>query len=125
MIIFVIPREALRLFHQCILLARAVEQNSSVAIHQNSVIHVDNPTVSEPPQTDDPERQETTEEQKLTEERLRQKALNEDVKQETRQIMAECYLNLANCVLNGGQRNAEDYLRVIDYCNNVCLNCVC
>lgn len=108
-------REALRLFHQCILLARAVEQRSSVAIHQNSVIHVDLPTVSELSPSDDLEKQQTTEEQKLAQERSRQ----EDIKQETHQIMAECYLNLANCVLNGGPRSAEDYLRVIDYCSNV------
>jgi tetratricopeptide (TPR) repeat protein len=45
--------------------------------------------------------------------------MNEDAIGEAHRIMTECYLNLATCVLNGGQRSADDYLRVIQYCDNV------
>lgn len=108
------------------MLARAVEQTSSVTIHQNSIISVDTPTGgggSNAP-TDDPEKQATTEEQKLSEERVRQTEMSESARQEAHQIMAECYLNLANCVLNGGQRNPEDYKRVQQYCDNVIIGVI-
>jgi hypothetical protein len=104
-------REALRLFHQCILLTRAIDQTCSVSIHQNAIISDEAASGS----TSDP----NIDAQKLVDERARRIAIDEEAKNEAQELMVECYLNLANCVLNGRQRSIEDYRRAIQYCNNV------
>ncbi|KAI6227977.1 hypothetical protein M3Y95_00573700 [Aphelenchoides besseyi] len=105
-------REAVRLFHQCILLARGISQTSSVSIHQQATISV----AFQPPS----ENADMNEQTKVVADQCENRiAAEELIKKEAHGLMIECYLSLADCVLNGGPRSHDDYNRTLVYCDNV------
>ncbi|KAI6242860.1 hypothetical protein M3Y99_00194700 [Aphelenchoides fujianensis] len=110
-------RDAPRFFHQCILLARGVDQNSAVALHKHSTL-----TVAIQPLVDQSENSGVLvdEQTKIAaNECANRTAAEESTRSEAVGLMVECYLNLAECVLNGSPRSREDYNRALAYCDNV------
>lgn len=95
------------LFHRCILLARGVYQDCSVAMHHNSSVEMS--------QTAQTSLADVTVSDKVEE----TKAEVEGQLKETSRLIAECYLGLAKCVLNGQGRTQQDYRRAAQYCDNV------
>jgi hypothetical protein len=44
-----------------------------------------------------------------------------ELKKEAHDLVAKCYNNLAQCILNGPPRQKEDYMRAVYYCDSVFL----
>ncbi|CAD5211526.1 unnamed protein product [Bursaphelenchus okinawaensis] len=105
-------RSAMMLFHRCILMARGIYQDCSVALHQNSAAGISH-SVSATESIGNSE--DTTVPQKLEDHRIKV----EDERSEVAKLIADCYIGLARCVLKGRVRTAEDYQRAAQYCDNV------
>jgi tetratricopeptide (TPR) repeat protein len=115
---------AVRLYHECLLHAKAISQLSTTNLQSlarmeaekgDSKEKLPKPSVSGGGDT------------KLNAEasisgsrsRIDSTTRGEEMKEEAKTLIAKCYNNLAACILNGPPRKSDDYLRAASYCDNV------
>ncbi|CAD5215877.1 unnamed protein product [Bursaphelenchus xylophilus] len=106
-------RGAMLLFHRCILMARGIHQDCSVALHQNSAAGISHSVSLTTPLSG------VNQSQLIPQQLEQQRIKVEDERAEVTKLISNCYLGLAKCVLNGQARTIEDYKRAAQYCDNV------
>ncbi|KAI1727670.1 tetratricopeptide repeat protein 9A [Ditylenchus destructor] len=124
---------AVRLYHLCVLSAKAVVQCSATDLLEmarferstqaNAGDDVSNAD-SENGGTGEAETSGVTEDAEANSSgvgrlRIDSTSRGEEMKQEANDLILKCYNNLAACILNGPPRQKDDYLRAADYCNKV------
>ncbi|MFH4978872.1 hypothetical protein AB6A40_005581 [Gnathostoma spinigerum] len=116
--------EAIKLYHQCLLQAKAVRQLSQVSLQRMARLEQENRDSDKvsPSQTSNPDDVAGTEEAAVPvagRSRLSSTSRGEDMKAEANEIITKCYNNLAACILKGSSRTVDDYMRAIAYCDKV------
>ncbi|KAI1720060.1 tetratricopeptide repeat protein 9A [Ditylenchus destructor] len=125
---------AVRLYHLCVLSAKAVVQCSATDLVEmarfernaqaNAGDDVSNADSEKEEETGEAETSGVTEDAEANSSaggrlRIDSTSRGEEMKQEANDLIFKCYNNLAACILNGPPRQKADYLRAADYCNKV------
>uniref|UniRef100_A0A914XAM5 Uncharacterized protein n=1 Tax=Plectus sambesii TaxID=2011161 RepID=A0A914XAM5_9BILA len=115
--------KAIRLYHECLLHARAIQQLSQSGLtglarverlqHDSSgAVEEDDVAIGEQPEdaqtSGGPERT-----------RINSTSRGEEMKEEANAIILKSYNNLAACILQGANRGPKDFLRAVEYCDKV------
>jgi len=117
---------AIRLYHQCLLFAKAITQLSLTGLQEMARGEMDSdstPTTqdsnSEADKASSSNPEQTKPVGKGTRSRMDSTTRGEEMKLEALELISKCYNNLAACIVNGPTRSKEDYIRATTYCDKV------
>lgn len=122
---------AIKLYHQCLLSAKAVVQLSATNLVEMARFerNAQGGSTDEAPTIENEEFATEAETSNVKEIeanaslsgrlRIDSTSRGEEMKQESMDLISKCYNNLAACIVNGPPRQKDDYLRAVFYCDKV------
>jgi len=116
---------AIRLYHQCLLFAKAITQLSLTGLQEMARGEMDSDSTSIAQDSNNEAKASSSNlEQakpvgKGTRSRMDSTTRGEEMKVEALDLISKCYNNLAACIVNGPTRSKDDYLRATTYCDKV------